>query len=67
MSIGYPSVRVSCATCQHHWQLDPEYKKGPIPRLIWNDGHSEWSRWYWFKDDDRVAMPYWHFKGRLNE
>lgn len=67
MSIGYPSVRVSPATRQHHWQLDPEYKKAPIPRLIWNDGHSEWSRWYWFKDDYRVTMPYWHFKGRLNE
>ena len=33
-----------------YWNLDPEYKKASISQLIWNDGHSEWSRWYWFKD-----------------
>lgn len=63
MSIGYPSVRASLATRQHHWQLDSECHRAPIPRLIWNDGHSEWSRWYWFTKDDtcRVASPYHHF------
>ena len=59
MSIGYPSVRVSCSTRQHHWNLDKEYKKASIPRLIWNDGHAEWSRWYFFKDRfDRVGYKY---------
>lgn len=63
MSIGYPSCRVSCSTRQKYWNLDPEEKRACIPRLIWNDGHGEWSRaWYWFKDEDRVAFPYWHFK-----
>ena len=32
--------------------LDPEEKRACIPRLIWNDGHGEWSRgWYLFKDN----------------
>lgn len=51
MSIGNPSVRVSTATRRQHWRTDKEEKRACIPRLIWNDGHGEWSRaWYWFKD-----------------
>lgn len=49
MSIGNPSVRVSTATRRQHWRTDKEEKRACIPRLIWNDGHAEWSRWYWFK------------------
>ncbi len=37
---------------QKYWNLDPEEKRACIPRLIWNDGHAEWSRWYWFKEDE---------------
>ena len=61
MSLGYPSVRCSCATRQHHWQLDPEYNRAPIPKIIWNDGHAEWGRWYWFKDkyDHMGKNRYW--------
>ena len=64
MSIGYPSNRVSSATRQHHWQLDSEYRKAPIPQLIWNDGHMEWSRWYWFAKEDtwRIGFGYYGFK-----
>ena len=63
MSIGYPSVRMSCATRQKHWNMESDEKCGPIPRLIWNDGHGEWSRaWYFFKDNDRVGAIYYHFK-----
>lgn len=50
MSLGYPSVRVSTSTRAKHQSLDPDMSKSPIPQLIWNDGHAEWSRWYWFKD-----------------
>ena len=51
MSLGYPSVRVSTATRAKHQSLDPDRSKSPIPQLIWNDGHGEWSRaWYYFKD-----------------
>ena len=62
MSLGCPSVHVSIWTRQKHWQFDE--KKAPIPQLIWSDGHMEWSRWYWFKDNSvsRVANPYCHFK-----
>jgi len=50
MSLGYPTIKVSTATRRKHWRIDKEEKRACIPRLIWNDGHSEWSRWYWFKD-----------------
>ncbi len=50
MSLGYPTVKVSTATRRKHWRIDKEEKRAPIPQLIWNDGHAEWSRWYWFKD-----------------
>ena len=55
-------MNVSIWTRQKHCQFDE--KKAPIPYLIWSDGHTEWSRWYWFKDNDisRVANPYCHFK-----
>lgn len=33
-----------------YWGIDSENKRASIPQLIWNDGHSEWSRVYWFKD-----------------
>lgn len=56
MSLGYPTVRVSTATRRQHWRIDKEEKRAPIPQLIWNDAHMEWSRVYWFKDDtDRVG------------
>ena len=32
------------------WNIESDEKKACIPRLIWNDGHAEWSRWYYFKD-----------------
>lgn len=46
-----PTVRcASYITKNKYYNLDPEEKRACIPRIIWNDGHSEWSRWYWFKD-----------------
>ena len=64
MNVHYPSGRVSNATLLHHCRLYSTYKTAPIPQLIWSDGHTEWSRWYWFVKDDvcRTAVPYWHFK-----
>ena len=66
MSLGYPTVRVSIWTRQKHWRIDKWERKAPIPHLIWSDGHAEWSRWYFFKENDvpqgRVAPPYLHFK-----
>ena len=42
---------------QKYWNLetireidDRDYRRANIPRLIWNDGHIEWSRQPWFKD-----------------
>lgn len=29
---------------------DRDYRRANIPRIIWNDGHMEWSRQLWFKD-----------------
>lgn len=60
MSLGYPTVRVSTATRRQHWRIDKDEKRAPIPQLIWNDGHAEWSRWYWFKEDDidRIGRGY---------
>lgn len=56
MSLGYPTVKVSTATRRRHWRIDKEEKRAPIPQLIWSDGHMEWSRVYWFKDNiDRVG------------
>lgn len=54
----------SYKTRQKYWNIDPDEKRACIPRLIWNDGHREWSRWYFFVKDDtqRVALPYYHFK-----
>ena len=44
-------------TCYNILQED---KIANRPRLIWNDGHGEWSRaWYWFKDnDDHIGHQY---------
>ena len=40
------------------------YRKANIPRIIWNDGHGEWSRWYWFKDKyDHMGKGQYIFKG----
>ena len=56
MSITYiyrfPTKRcASYKTKIKYWSFDPEEKRVRIPRLIWNDGHGEWSRaWYSFKD-----------------
>jgi len=59
VSLGYPTVKVSIATRRQHWRIDKEEKRAPIPQLIWNDGHTEWSRWYWFKDNsDRMGRGY---------
>ena len=42
----------SYKTRNKYWNFDPEEKRACIPRLIWNDGHGEWSRaWYPFKDN----------------
>jgi len=32
------------------WSINSEEKRAPIPPIIWSDGHSEGSRWYWMKD-----------------
>lgn len=57
MSIGNPSVRVSTATRRQHWRTDKEEKRAPMPRIIWDDGHGEWSRaWYPFKDRYRQKI-----------
>lgn len=42
------------------WNLDYQYdwkgnyvnhgRRVCIPKIVWNDGHREWSRQYWFKD-----------------
>lgn len=72
MAIDWNSYIYRCPTrrcasyitkCKY-WNLDPEEKRACIPRLIWNDGHREWSRWYWFTKDThhRVTPPYNHFK-----
>lgn len=47
-----------------YWNLDPEEKRACIPRIIWNDGHGEWSRWYWFTKEDtwRIGAVYYGFK-----
>ena len=34
----------SYKTKNKYCNLDPEEKRACIPRLIWNDGHVEWSR-----------------------
>ena len=49
---------------QKYCNIEQDEKRACIPRLIWNDGHSEWSRWYWFVKDDvcRIALPYCGFK-----
>ena len=66
MSFKYPSVRTSIWTRQKHWRLDEDEKRASIPHLIWSDGHMEWSRVYYFKENSvpqgRMANPYCHFK-----
>lgn len=59
-----------CGACyrtrQKYWNLetiveldDRDYRRANIPHIIWNDGHREWSRWYWFKDEySRVGGKY---------
>lgn len=46
----------SYITKNKYYNLDPEEKRVCIPRIIWNDGHGEWSRWYWFKDKCEHVM-----------
>ncbi len=47
-------------TCYNILQED---KRACIPRLIWCDEHTEWSRWYWFKsDDDHMGRGQYIFK-----
>lgn len=68
MSINWNTYVYRCPTerCASYitkwkyWNLDPEEKRACIPRLIWNDGHGEWSRaWYSFKDRSfRVGGKY---------
>ena len=55
---------------QKYWNLetiveldDRSYRKVNIPPIIWNDGHAEWSRWYWFKDKgDHMGRGQYIFK-----
>lgn len=44
--------------------MDHDEKRANIPRLIWSDGHAEWSRWYWFKErgEHLLAGHYVGFK-----
>lgn len=47
------------------YNIFKEDRMAPIPQLIWNDGHAEWSRWYFFKDKYfRVShkAQYYNFK-----
>lgn len=45
-------------------EFDRPYRRANIPRIIWNDGHREWSRWYWFKDYEHIGKGrYINFKG----
>lgn len=39
----------SYKTYQKYWNIDQKNKRACIPRLIWNDGHAEWSRWPEFR------------------
>ena len=41
-------------------EFDRPYRRANIPRIIWNDGHGEWSRaWYSFKDSSfRIGGQY---------
>ena len=52
--------RASYKTKIKYCNLDLEEKRACIPRLIWNDGHGEWSRaWYPFKDSfSRIGGQY---------
>lgn len=69
MAIDWNSYIYRCPTkrcasyitkCKY-WSIDPEEKRACIPRLIWNDGHTEYSRWYWFKDNnDRIGHGYYY-------
>ena len=36
--------------------MDHDEKRANIPRLIWSDGHAEWSRWYWFKEREEHLL-----------
>ena len=66
MSINWNTYIYRCPTKRcasyiiknKYWGLAPENKRAVIPKIIWNDGHAEWSRWYLFKDEDRVCIPY---------
>ena len=68
MSIDWNSYIYRCTTKRcasyktkiKYCNLDPEEKRACIPRLIWNDGHGEWSRaWYPFKDSfSRIGEQY---------
>ena len=71
MSIDWNTYTYRCPTrnCgsyktrQKYWNIDFDEKRACIPRLIWSDGHREWSRWYWFKEEhDRIGGRYWQFK-----
>ena len=63
MNIGNTSVKVSTTTHRQHWRIDKEEKRTPIPRLIWNDGHGEWSRaWYPFKNNHEHVI-HGHYVG----
>lgn len=54
----------SYKTRQKYWNIDFDEKRACIPRLIWNDGHREWSRYYWFKDkyEHQMRGHYINFK-----
>ena len=56
--------RCSIKTHQKHWRMYVDEKRAPIPHLIWNDGHAEWSRWYWFSKEDawRIGIGYYGFR-----
>ena len=72
MSIDWNTYTYRCPTKRcasyktkiKYWNLDPEEKRACIPRIIWNDGHCEWSRWYWFTKEDtwKIGAVYYGFK-----
>ena len=59
----------SYKTRNKYWNLDAEEKRACIPRLIWNDGHGEWSRaWYPFKDSfSRIGEQYFFLSENCKE
>ena len=51
-----PTERCSSFLIRRKYNMDHDEKRANIPRLIWSDGHAEWSRWYWFKEREEHLL-----------